>query len=395
MDDQALLNILNLITAATLFGMVVLLCIEIIFEKQKLITKEGRRNLKLKYSSILFGIVSLMTFLGSWIVSNRISEKDKRNIEILKLEVDTTKVRLYAEISKNEKERSQANLRADSLRKITKEIETQNKILEIELEKSKFNISQVALNSANKKRITKNDYDIQFKNQHQVDSYNYLFDVFIKSRNTEFEIITYQCVIDFDWKSLFQNEGDVSFNLVEGTSSFANIPNIVGINSFDKIPKLTFAPSKIGSDLITTDERKIGTFRINNSRPFKVNNLNLTLDTTDNTGTLLIPSFYKITNQISLNNIGLPNNFKISNNEEIAVKIKTFLEGPYNNNAMLTTLRDSGFIPLSQPYNTPPWNYSGLEKVKEIPIDVVDWILIELRKNIKYIICSCNKGCFP
>ena len=61
----------------------------------------------------------------------------------------------------------------------------------------------------------------------------------------------------------------------------------------------------------------------------------------------------------------------------IYVDLKVFLEGPFDWPAMTTSL--TGFIPLEQPYNTSPWNYSGTEQVSEIPINVVDWILMEYR----------------
>ena len=46
---------------------------------------------------------------------------------------------------------------------------------------------------------------------------------------------------------------------------------------------------------------------------------------------------------------------------------------------MSTTLRDNFLLPLSQPFNVPPWNYNGMESVASIPPDVVDWVLLELR----------------
>ena len=47
---------------------------------------------------------------------------------------------------------------------------------------------------------------------------------------------------------------------------------------------------------------------------------------------------------------------------------------------MSTTLNTNGFLPLSQPYNTAPWNYTGMEAVATIPnTDIVDWVLVELR----------------
>jgi predicted outer membrane repeat protein len=61
----------------------------------------------------------------------------------------------------------------------------------------------------------------------------------------------------------------------------------------------------------------------------------------------------------------------------IALNLKAFLEGPFKTSDMGTTLTD---IPLSQPYNTSPWNYAGNESVTSIPnANVVDWVLVELR----------------
>ncbi|MEI7491282.1 MAG: hypothetical protein WCK92_07785 [Bacteroidota bacterium] len=62
--------------------------------------------------------------------------------------------------------------------------------------------------------------------------------------------------------------------------------------------------------------------------------------------------------------------------------LTAFLEGPYNSGTgnMNTTLKTSGLIPLSQPYNVSPWNYAGPESVAGIPNDVVDWVLIEYRQ---------------
>ena len=62
------------------------------------------------------------------------------------------------------------------------------------------------------------------------------------------------------------------------------------------------------------------------------------------------------------------------------ISLTAFLEGPYNAGAMNTTLNAGGLIPLSQPYNTVPWNYAGPESVTSIPAGVVDWVLIELRQ---------------
>ena len=66
--------------------------------------------------------------------------------------------------------------------------------------------------------------------------------------------------------------------------------------------------------------------------------------------------------------------------ESIPLNIKLYLEGPFNGTVMNNNLNAKGYIPLAQPYNTSPWNYSGLENVPSIPNTyIIDWLLIELR----------------
>jgi hypothetical protein len=62
------------------------------------------------------------------------------------------------------------------------------------------------------------------------------------------------------------------------------------------------------------------------------------------------------------------------------VMLTAFLEGPFNGTVMNTNLNTIGIIPLTQPFNQPPWNYTGTESVIAIPnLDIVDWVLIEFR----------------
>jgi PKD repeat protein len=61
------------------------------------------------------------------------------------------------------------------------------------------------------------------------------------------------------------------------------------------------------------------------------------------------------------------------------LNLKVYLEGPFNGTEMSANLTNLADFPLSQPYNTNPWNYSGTESVNSIPANVVDWLLIELR----------------
>ena len=63
----------------------------------------------------------------------------------------------------------------------------------------------------------------------------------------------------------------------------------------------------------------------------------------------------------------------------IELELSVFLEGPFNGTDMNTDLNPND-IPLNQPYNITPWDYTGTESVVSIPnADVVDWVLIELR----------------
>lgn len=73
----------------------------------------------------------------------------------------------------------------------------------------------------------------------------------------------------------------------------------------------------------------------------------------------------------------LPAQFRIS--------AKVILNGAYSStlNAMRTDLKDDGLLPLNQPYSGTPWNYAGTEQVanaSQIPANVVDWVLVEVRR---------------
>ncbi len=64
------------------------------------------------------------------------------------------------------------------------------------------------------------------------------------------------------------------------------------------------------------------------------------------------------------------------------VSLKVFLEGAYNEaddamNANLTSV-----LPVTQPYNVAPYNYTGDESVYEWMLDgVVDWVVVEAREG--------------
>jgi len=60
--------------------------------------------------------------------------------------------------------------------------------------------------------------------------------------------------------------------------------------------------------------------------------------------------------------------------------LKVYLEGAYNGINMNNTLLS--IIPENQPFNQPPWNYSGTEtRIGYSLNNITDWILIELRET--------------
>jgi len=62
----------------------------------------------------------------------------------------------------------------------------------------------------------------------------------------------------------------------------------------------------------------------------------------------------------------------------IDLDLTVFLEGPFNSTNMDASL--NSVLPLSQPFNTSPWDYSGTETVTNIPgTDIVDWVLVDIR----------------
>lgn len=63
------------------------------------------------------------------------------------------------------------------------------------------------------------------------------------------------------------------------------------------------------------------------------------------------------------------------------VKIKLFLEGNYDyeQQEMNTNLTDNNLLPIEQPFNNSPFFYDGSETIEDLPDQVVDWVLLQLR----------------
>jgi PKD repeat protein len=62
----------------------------------------------------------------------------------------------------------------------------------------------------------------------------------------------------------------------------------------------------------------------------------------------------------------------------IQLGLSVMLEGPFNGVNMNSDL--NSLLPVNQPFNAAPWNYTGTENVAAIPNpNIVEWVLIELR----------------
>lgn len=76
-----------------------------------------------------------------------------------------------------------------------------------------------------------------------------------------------------------------------------------------------------------------------------------------------------------------PNSVLCNQGEGVNVIIKIFLQGAYQNGEMTTLI--SNIMPLSHPFLS---EYNGTENATSIPADVVDWILVELRKPAETVV---------
>lgn len=118
----------------------------------------------------------------------------------------------------------------------------------------------------------------------------------------------------------------------------------------------------------------------------------LTLDNPASSNPVALPMTTTTYTVTSFNQIGCSNSKQVLVTVEncpdaIQTGVKLFLEGAYNTTwgVMNTTLNNAQLLPINQPFNRQPWNYSGGEGLVSpmvLPNNIVDWVLIEVRNAI-------------
>jgi len=121
--------------------------------------------------------------------------------------------------------------------------------------------------------IAQPNYTMRLANPIRINNNTLEFDILLSCANSDFELSSYQCSLSFDL-DLIQND-TICLKYIENSSELANYPlHVVGHDTTDGINELIFV-SGIGSDLITSEEIRVGKFNICSSINFSIDDLNL------------------------------------------------------------------------------------------------------------------------
>lgn len=63
------------------------------------------------------------------------------------------------------------------------------------------------------------------------------------------------------------------------------------------------------------------------------------------------------------------------------IEVKLLLQAVMDGLLMRTELSDQNLLPEDQPFNKAPWNYSGTETIANLPANITDWVLLEVRES--------------
>lgn len=110
-----------------------------------------------------------------------------------------------------------------------------------------------------------------------------------------------------------------------------------------------------------------------NGNPIPVTNAPAWGNTTPNAKSAIFV-YYPASNLINPND-------GFASTPSVTFQAKALLQGAYNptTQLMTTSLNINNLLPLTQPFNTPPWNYTGTETAVSMPANAVDWVLLEVR----------------
>ncbi len=66
---------------------------------------------------------------------------------------------------------------------------------------------------------------------------------------------------------------------------------------------------------------------------------------------------------------------------QLVLTAEVFLQAAMNagGDGMDANLNDMGYLPHDQPYTMTPYNYGGTEQSPDMPADIVDWVMVQLR----------------
>ncbi len=70
-----------------------------------------------------------------------------------------------------------------------------------------------------------------------------------------------------------------------------------------------------------------------------------------------------------------------SENDGATFLFRLLLEGAYDKETGLMQSNLTDVLPLTQPFNVPPYHYTGTESFEALPENVVDWVLVEAREG--------------
>jgi len=191
--------------------------------------------------------------------------------------------------------------------------------------------------------------------------------------------------------SMTNNSGTYYFRVTARTSNPAEFwrSNIMSGHSVDNLAPLapvSFYANLTGNNVhlgwqanTEGDLRDYHIYRNINPLTQNLTLIGTTTDTTFIDSSLTGGNLYYYVSAMDIHNNESPYS-EDSITASISANIRVFLEGPYVGGQMSTFLNSSGFIPLNQPYNTAPWNYTGTESVTTVPAN--DWVLVELRSDL-------------